>query len=503
MPVIASIDVGSNALRLAVGRVNSDQKLEVIATVREPIRLGQDVFKVGAISEKSASQLVAAIRNFHQICQRHHAAIIRAVGTSALREAGNREMVIAEVLRRTGIELTTIGPEEEARLVHLAVSQKVDLQGTRALIVDIGGGSMELTRVDDGRIKGTDCFLVGAVRLIQRLDERKIGQQRFPKLVRDYIAIFGQRIERLTSGDRIDLVVGVGGNVETLGDLRQQLLEQRDGDNLTLEELERIIKHLATLDYVGRVKQLGLHPNRVDVIVPAAIVLQSVLEKVGAARIVIPRVGLREGILYDIVWELYQDAPARHRKLAVNSALQLGRKYFFDQNHAETVARFALSLFDATADHHGLERQHRLLLEISALLHDIGQYISVNGHHKHSYYLIMASPMNGLPTCDRELVANIARYHRKASPSIEHANYQRLSSRSRVVVAKLAAILRLADGFDAEHAALVQDVEIEYRRQKLKLRLKGSGDLLLAKWAVTKKANLFQEVFRAEVIVRD
>jgi exopolyphosphatase/guanosine-5'-triphosphate,3'-diphosphate pyrophosphatase len=495
MPAFAAIDVGSNALRLAVGRVNGERKLEVIETARESVRLGQDVFDGGSISEDSLGQLVVSIQKFRETCQRYHATVIRAVGTSALREAGNRDMVIDEVLRRTGIELNVIGPEEEARLVHLAVSQAVDLQGKKVLIADIGGGSMEVTRVEDGRILETECFLVGAVRLMQRLGEGRLGQQSFQKLVRDYTATFGQRLDRLASGARIDLVVGIGGNVEALGDLRQKLLEQRHADTLTPEELDRIIKRLVALDCADRVKQLGLHPNRADVIVPAAIVFRTVLGRVGASKVVIPRVGLREGMLHDIIWELYQDAPARHRELAVNSARQLGRKYSFDEKHAETVSRFALDIFNSTADLHGLGHQHRLLLEIAALLHDIGQFVNVNGHHKHSYYLIMASPMVGLPSSDRELVANIARYHRKALPSLQHANYQRLSTRDRVIVSKLSAVLRMADALDAEHTAVVHSISINQDRKKIRLSLNGEGDLLLAKWALTRKSELFEKVF--------
>ena len=229
----------------------------------------------------------------------------------------------------------------------------------------------------------------------------------------------------------------------------------------------------------------------------------SVLAKSGATKVVIPRVGLREGILYDIIGELYQDAPALHRDQAVNAALQLGQKYGFDEQHAATVSRYALQLFDATQELHGLDRQHRLLLEVSALLHDIGQFVNANGHHKHSYYLIVSSPIIGLVQRERELVANIARYHRKASPSLQHDTYRQLEPHDRVVVSKLAAILRLADGCDAEHTAIVSKINIDCSRQKLKLALNGEGDLLLAKWAVIRKGNLFEEVYGSKVLIDD
>ncbi len=503
MPVIAAIDVGSNAVRLAVGSVDGGRRLKIIETAREPVRLGSQVFRDGAIGEDSTDKLIEALRRFRDICRSHQASVTVAIGTSALREARNREMVIDAVLRRTGVELAAIGPEEEARLVHLAVSKAVVLEGKRAVIIDIGGGSMEATLTDGGRIMAVECFLTGPVRLLQKMDQNKSGEEKFQKMVREFTATYGQRLEKMASGGRIDLAVGVGGNIETLGSLRQGLLRKRSSKSLDKEELESIIRILSSHSYQARVEKLGLKPDRADVIVPASIVLRETLLRLGVDRLTIPGIGLKEGILYDIISEIFDEASSRHREQAVNSAVQLGRKYGFDEQHAVTVTRYALSLFDAAHQMHGLDRQHRDLLEVAALLHDIGQFISASGHHKHSYYLIMSSPLIGMNLRQREIVANVARYHRKSSPSLHHQNYQRLASKDRVAVSKLAAILRLADGLDAEHAALVQEVEIEYERQRLRLRIKGKGDLLLAKWAAAKKANLFQEVFGAEVVVRD
>ncbi|HTY07596.1 MAG TPA: Ppx/GppA phosphatase family protein [Candidatus Edwardsbacteria bacterium] len=503
MPALAAIDVGSNALRLAVGTVDQQRRLTVIATAREALRLGQDVFNAGAIPEPTVEQLVAAFQRFRQIGQQHGASMTRAVGTSALREARNKEMVIDAVQQRTGIELAVIGPEEEARLVHLAVSQALDLRGVRALIIDIGGGSVEVTVAENGRIAGSECFMMGAVRLLQKLEQQKAGEQRFQRLVREYANTIDQRLKRMLGHGRIDLMAGVGGNIEALGDLRQQLLDKRGNDQLSADDLDLLLKKLAALEYPARVKQLGLRPDRADVIVPAAIVLRAVLLRAGTGKIAIPRVGLREGLLHDMVAELYQDAPVRHREQAVSAALQLGRKFAFDEQHATVVSRFALQLYDATRELHGLDGHHRLLLEVAALLHDVGQFVNINGHHKHSYYLIMASPIIGLTPQDRELVANVARYHRKAFPSIRHENFQRLEARDRVVATKLAAILRLADAFDTEHAAIISDVDIDSRRPKLKLTLRGEGDLLLVKWAIAKKSDLFEDVFGTGIALSD
>ena len=501
MPIFAAIDVGSNAIRLAIGEVDADRRYVPVENLREPVRLGQDVFTRGNIAEETLDAAVAAFEKFRIAISYRGAGRTRAVATSAAREALNRELFIDRIAGATGIEVEIISPEEEARLIHTAVVDKVNLKGRLALLIDIGGGSTEITFAADDMILSTESFRIGAVRLLQLLEEKKHGESTFNVLLSEYMEAVKKRISRDIGARKFDIAVGTGGNIETLADLRSELLgKSRDGA-LALDELEDMLRRLQNMGFERRVRDLGLRPDRADVIIPAALVLKTVLRAAGVFHVVVPKVGLKDGLLLDMADEVFGNRRVAKRDQVIAAAIQLGRKYQFDESHALAVSRFAVELFDHTRMLHNLGIEHRLYLEVSALLHDVGTFINLAEHHKHSLYLIMNSPLVGLTQAQTILIANIARYHRKSFPKIQHDGYRLLASKDRVVVSKLASLLRLADAMDNEHASKVKDVQLEFKKPKLTLSLHGEGDLLLEKWALVKKAEMFEEVFSVKVVI--
>jgi exopolyphosphatase/guanosine-5'-triphosphate,3'-diphosphate pyrophosphatase len=503
MPTLAAIDIGSNAFRLVIGSVDSDRKTTIVESVRDPVRLGQDVFTRGSIAEETIERAVDAIVRFRKLIDQHGVKWTRAVATSAAREAANRDLFVDRVAQASGVEIMIIGSEEEARLIHLAVSERMSLKNKLAMLVDIGGGSAEITLASDGQILSTESFRMGAVRLLQVLEEKKRGERHFNQLVREYADAAQKRIKKEIGNRTIDLCVGTGGNIESLGELRQQLFDKEKNTLITADELDTIIKKLQAMTFEERIQELHLRPDRADVIVPAAIVIQKIMKQAGVEEMQIPGVGLKDGLLIDMIQELYGEKKTAYREQVMASALQIGRKYMFDEQHGVTTARLAAKLFDETRPLHNLSLEYKLLLEIAALLHDVGHYINMTGHHKHSYYLITATPIIGLNNNHVAIVANVARYHRKSFPRPQHEPYRILSSKDRVVVSKLAALLRLADAMDNEHASRVTDFEVEYRKPKLIIRLKGEGDLLLEKWSLARKADLFEDVFSTKVAVEE
>ncbi|MCG3147794.1 MAG: Exopolyphosphatase [Verrucomicrobiae bacterium] len=494
--MIAAIDAGSNALRLAIATVDENHHPHVVCNVREPVRLGADVFATGVITPVTLNRAVTAFRKFRNLMREHHVESFHAVATSALREARNRQAVIKRVRDATGIELNVIAGEEEARLVYLAVAGKLDLTGHRALLIDIGGGSVEIVLAVNGQIAATDTFRMGAVRLLRELGDRQPRQ--FNKLVREYVDATRKRLRRDIGRQPIDMCIATGGNLETLGDLRRRRYG-KENDLIKLDELHELIQEMQAVPITERIKKFGLRPDRADVIIPAAIVLHRLLQWTGAKAALLPRVGLKDGLLVDLLARLHHERTQEFRNQVIGSALQLGNKYEFDRQHGQAVARFAMELFDATRGVHKLDDDHRLLLEVAALLHEVGNYVDVTGHHKHSYYLIAHSRLLGLTDWQRTIVANVARYHRKSTPTLEHEPYRALSPKARLIVDKLAAVLRLADALDKEHGSKVKRIEIEFRPPKLVLRLRGRGDLLLESWALTTKSELFEEVFGVKV----
>jgi exopolyphosphatase/guanosine-5'-triphosphate,3'-diphosphate pyrophosphatase len=503
MPTIAAIDVGSNAIRLAIANVNADGGYQVAYSVREPVRLGQDVFTKGIISAHTIEKMLETFTSFKKKLAEHNVTRVKAVGTSAVREAMNRDVVLKAVNKTAGIELSIIGGEEEARLIHLAVKTTVNLKSKVALLVDIGGGSVEVVLADDSNVLCTESYSMGGVRLLKILDEKAGGEERFNQLVTEYVDATQRRLEQELKNQKIDLCVGTGGSIESIGELRKELFDKNSNQKVTAEELKALVKKLRGSSFEERIQNWRLRPDRADVIVPAAIVLQKIVQQAGVDEVVIPGIGLKDGVLLELIAELRDQEKHLYREQVIESARRLGKKYAFDEKHASTVAKLALQIFDQTKAFHELDAEARLILEVAAVLHDLGHYVNVSNHHKHTFYLIQASPLIGLTQLQMDIVANVARYHRKSAPKMQHKPYEELAPKHRLTISKLAAILRLADALDHEHASTVESVEVEYKRPRFMFRLKGKGDLLLEKWALVNKRDLFESVFDANVIVED
>jgi exopolyphosphatase/guanosine-5'-triphosphate,3'-diphosphate pyrophosphatase len=503
MPTIAAIDVGTNAMRLVIGNISADHRIELLENIREPVRLGKDVFTTGSISEETTERAIEAFQKFRRLIDKYGVEHLKAAATSATREAQNSDIFIDRIAQATGIDVIPIGAEDEARLIHLAVAERVNLRNKRAILIDIGGGSIEVTLVADGSIQATVSFNMGTVRLLQKLEQERVGEKRFNQLVREYADATQKWLESRIGQQKLDLCIATGGNAEALGDLRKRLFDKDNPFVIARQELDALVDTLQGMSFAERLQELRLRSDRADVIVPASIVLQTIVRQAGVEQILVPNVGLKDGLLLDIVQELYDQKARLHRDQVLTSALQVGRKYAFDEPHAEAVARFAVQLFDETQRLHHLDDESRLLLEVAAMLHDIGHFVNATEHHKHTFYLLNATPVIGLSKPQRAIVANVARYHRKSAPSLQHEAFKILPASDRVVVSKLSALLRLADALDNEHAGKVTDLTIEYDRPRLVLKLRGQGDLLLEKWALVKRTPLFEEVYGVKVAIAD
>lgn len=500
MAVLAAIDIGTNAIRLVISDVDRALTARVIHAVREPVRLGQEVFTRGTISEETLSRAVEAFRGFSRLIGTSGVTHTKAVATSAVREAQNSDIFLDRVLQTSGIAVETIDPQEEARLIHLAVSRNVAFSGRTAMLVDIGGGSVEVTIATQDNILLAESYKMGSVRLLQILDENTLGEERFNQMVVEYVDASHRRMKKAIGKQKIGMFVGTGGSIESMGFLRQQLYGKNSAARLLAPELRQMVQDLQGMTTGERIGKLGLRPDRADVIVPAAIVLDALVERARVSEVLIPGIGLKDGVLLDLATRIFE-GPLLPADQVVSSAMRLGRKFGFDEQHAVTVGRFATAIFDRTQTLHGLGPENRLLLHVAALLHDIGYFLNASGHHKHAFYLLTAAPLVGLSPSQAAIVANVARYHRKSFPRLQHEHYRVLSPRDRVTVSKLAGLLRLADALDYEHAGKVQEIEVLTNSREVTLRLRGEGDLMLEKWALARKAPLFESVLPARIKV--
>lgn len=528
MARLAAIDIGSNALRLRIVEVDPPATgpdgprftaFRDIFIDRSPIRLGHDVFTKGRLEPGIIGSACEALRRFRVAMDGAKVDRYRAVATSAAREARNGDLFIERADREAGLHVEVIEGLEEGRLVQLAVVERLDLRGQSAVLVDIGGGSTEVTLLrpasagDDSAafdpsarpvLAFSRSLPMGTVRLIEAFLEPGGAvspvQQR---LLSEYVdRVLGEavpEIQHLTGG-KVDLLIGTGGNIETLADLCPVPGAFSLGRAIEVGAMTALLKDLCVRTADDRAVRYGLRPDRADTIVPAATILIRLAQAMRRDTIAAPGVGLKEGVLVDLARRHFvpEDFPSAAAALT-DACLRLGRRYHFDEAHGTLVARLSGRLFDELAPQHALGPRDRILLQAAALLHDVGDFVRYEGHHKHSFYLIANSDLMGMTPSERMVVANIARYHRKGSPQIDHDNYRALSRDDRNRVKFMAAILRIADALDREHLGKIQDLAATVSDTTLELTLVGSQERDLEEWTVRAKAGLLKEAFGLEV----
>lgn len=493
----AAIDVGSNALRLRIVEADGPGSWREVVQLRAPVRLGREVFVTKRLSGAALGDACKALKSFRERMDLERVVSYRAVATSAVREAENGATLAERARREAGIDLEVIEGIEEARIVQEAVLRERTFDGP-TLLVDVGGGSTELTAIEDGAATFAVSLPLGTVRLLETyLAGRGVVDKRAQRLVREAIdRVLSPILPRLLRA-RVVHVVGTGGNVDALA-----YLCPGRGGSADVAKMKTLLAKLVQMTPAARERAYDLRPDRADTIVPAAMIFGRIADALDVAEIATPGVGVKEGILHELALRHFQawDAPG-HDAAVLEACRRLGRKFEWDEAHGEKVSALACRLFDDLADLHHLGARERLLLQAGALLHDVGDFVRYDGHHKHGYYLILHSDIMGLSPEERAVVANVARYHRKSAPSEAHPNFRELGNEARAAVRGLAAMLRIADALDREHKGKVFGLRATAGKSRVRLEIAGAEDRELEEWTVLEKASLFRDVFGLDVVL--
>ncbi|MEO6595475.1 MAG: Ppx/GppA phosphatase family protein [Planctomycetota bacterium] len=496
------VDMGSNAVRFFIAEANAGA-IAILESHRAPMRLGREVFQTGQIADATLADTVDAFRRFRASCDRLGVLHIRAIATSAMRDAQNRDLLVDRVRDACGIEIEVITGTQEAYLLKLGVEAHVDLRSGNSLLVDVGGGSVEVVLVEAGQVTNADSYRLGALRMLESLRDTESSGESFVELLTKHMKSLERRIVDRFEKTRIERCIAVGGNVESLSDLSAARAGGRrpEGvETMSLADLRREIDDLASIAVADRIDKRGLKPDRADTIVPAGIVYARLAELAGVDRIFIPRVGIKDGLLQEVVQGHFGSFAAEdHVDVVLSSCRAMGRRWHYESDHAESVLVLARQLFDQLTELHGLGGRARVLLEAAALLHDVGVAVNNDSHHKHSQYLIQSSELVGLADEERLIVALLARYHRRGPPMRDHEEFMGLRRRDRSLLERLAAILRLADALDRQHAGVVRGVSVKIREDHVELRPILAGDqhtrLTLEAKAVAEKGMMFTQLF--------
>ncbi|MBN2577242.1 MAG: Ppx/GppA family phosphatase [Deltaproteobacteria bacterium] len=486
---IAAIDVGANAVRLEIARGFSDGSIESVHQERDPVRPGEGLYQTGMVPAAVVDRLVGVLRRYAIICKRHQARV-RAVGTSALREAKNREEIIRRAKREAGLVLEAISGKEEARLMCLGVLSSRPPRA-RTLCIDVGGGSTEVAGAIGEQPAKLWSVAIGSVRLTQIFrSDGEISPKRL-RLLREFAREAVQ--ESLPAGIRGFPRVALGSS----GSIRATVaFAAAEGTaHATAEQISRVVEKLARMDPDERHKHFDA--QRADVIVAGAVILEALAHHLGLHAVTAVDRGLRHGVLVDLVRRRFRDAPDSS---LLDAARSVGRRFFYDEAHALQVMRLSLAMFDQLAGLHRLPMAVRPYLEVAAVLHDIGHAVSYQKHHRHTEYLIRNGDIPGLADRERDIAARIARFHRRSAPDLHHPGMDGLTSGEARFVRKLATLLRVADALDRSHAQPINNLRAHVSGGRVVLHLGTSGLADLELWDVAHETSLFRRVFGVRLV---
>src|SRR5215831_18289544 len=506
---IATIDIGTNSIHMIVVQVRPDLSFEVIDREKEMVRLGAGGLDGRALTPEAMHAALQVLSKFRRLADSHRVDEIIAVATSATREAENGSEFLQAIVAKTGIRARVISGTEEARMIHQAAVYGVGIAGDVAIVIDIGGGSVEITRGSGPSMDTGRSFKLGVIRLTERFIKSDPLTPRDERKLRRYIdGELGKYASQLAR-DGFDRVIGTSGTIQSLGAVA---LADRGWSSTTLrnrrisaKQVRRAQKQLVARDIQERLRVPGLEPRRADLAVAGSILLDAILRRLGASEITLCDLSLREGLILDYIGRHRKEIAQadRYPDVRRRSVFELAERCNYWPEHAQQVARLAVALFDQTRIVHGLTDREREWLEYAALLHDIGVHISYERHHKHSYYLIKNGDLRGFDPEEIEVIALVARYHRQATPKRRHEEYSEFGRKRRLTIRTLAAILRLAESLDRSHSQPVSGLELHDRGDDGLLQLRTSGDAELELWAATRHAAAFErqigKPLRAEV----
>ena len=494
---VAAIDIGANSVHLVVSRLFAPGIREVLDRSREMLQLGRGTFATGGIPPEEMDRAMAVLKRFRAIAEAQGVEAVLAVATSAVRDARNRGEFVRRAEKEARLAIRVVTGEEEGRLIYSGVRDGLPHTIRKAAVLDIGGGSAEIIVGEGDRVKFVKSLPLGVLRLAGRFPRSK-DRKEMEEHVRDIVGPAAREVKR----QEPEMVLGTSGSILALASL---LGVREDGEPIRLGALEDLSDRLLTSSRRSLAALPPVGDRRADTIGPGSLVVRVFMEEAGLDELVPCERALREGVVADYAsrnsarLQIHDEDIADPRR---RSIYVLARRLSALDLHATHTTRLSLKLFDDLAPLHRLDAKDREILEYASLLHDSGYWISAEKHHKHAYYLIMNGRLEGFDDAERRMIALVARYHRGSAPSPKHLGYADLGKEDRRRVKMLSAILRIADGLDRSHAALVDEIHVLPEGEALTLELSANGDVDLELYTAGRRADIFREVFGRDVKFR-
>jgi len=503
----AILEIGSTGIRLHVAEIYPGGKWQVLDRAVRPASLGRDVFTKGVLSRESILESLVVLQNYREllsgwgIADEH----IHVIATSALRAARNRDVFIDRVKQETGFDLVIVEGIEENRLMYLAVrfALKQDLPlfwRSNSMIIEIGGGSTEIMLLRRGQMVAAHSLKMGTI-IIDQHSRQGFGAGFFyERFLNENIRNTLEMLNLEMDFAHVRTIVAAGSDARIAAEQAGKELNV-NCKIINREDFIAFSEKLRHYSIEDCIRQFGISYADAEGLVPGLLALKLFLDRTGAAAVAVPFVTIRDGYLVDLASDVDSEMQDEFFSQIIASAVNLGRKFHFDEAHGYHVAKLCMTIFDALVKEHGMSRRHRIMLEIAALLHDIGAYIRASAHQKHGQYIISNSEIFGLHNDEINIIANVINYHRGDPPSQSDIEYIKLQREDRILVLKMASMLRVSDALDRGHSQQIKKITVERRQETIVLHLERTYDLSLELMSIEEKGRMFQDVFGYKVIL--
>jgi exopolyphosphatase/guanosine-5'-triphosphate,3'-diphosphate pyrophosphatase len=507
---IAAIDIGTNSFHMIIASIDSKGLLNIIQREKELVRLGNSPSDMKQITSEAMERGVNTLKNFSKIAESENA-IVKAIATSAVREAENQKDFIENVYRETGVEVEVISGREEARLIYSGAIRSLPVFEKKTLLIDIGGGSTETLIGLNGQDEYCNSTKIGTVRLTKKFfDKEKVTKNDIDDCI-DYVkGEWTPILDKLKRRD-FEYVIATSGTLQNLIAMAAVksgvvLLENSNGLKASSDMILKVIDRIKVAKNPDKIRKIkGLDAQRADIILAGALIVEIFIKHLNIKEIVFSSYALREGIFFKYYQLLNSlDVSTSISKIRKNTTLMLVKKYGLDINHSKYISKLSLKLFSQLQILHNLTEVEKELLQVASYLHDCGFYISHDKHHKHSYYLILNTEMPGFTIHESELIANIARYHRKSLPKQSHSNFNNLNENDKRKIWVLGGILRIVEGIDRRQLGIVENIEIIIKNDTIEIELKEyeGHNIDIEIWGANRRKDMLEIALDRKIIIR-
>ena len=503
----AAIDVGTNFISMMIAEIGPQGIIAPLEDVWKPTQIGRDTFSNGKIELSSTQELCKTLKSFAQLMKDYRVKHYQAVATTGIREAQNREYVLDQIARRTGLKVEVINNLQERFYEFKSMRDSIcdlhTMSQDGLLVVSLGMGGTEIFAYKDGSLQFTEYVKIGSLRLRELLADLERVTLEFSTILEEFLESKIYWLDSIRHGSDYQYVIGLGGELTSilrLGQLNQFTADPHFLEQAAMEKIYALIRNIAPENIVGRYK---MHRNEAEILLPSSIIFRRFLNATRASGIQVPRVSLRHGLLANMADERFNTI-RKHEYIndIVNSVRRLGRKYGTDEKHSQRVEELALSTFDQMLAIHNLGERERLYLQVACILHDVGKYINADGHERHSGSVIRAQQILGFANRELAIVANIAKYHSQVVPAKWHDNYTSLNREDQIMVSKLAAILKIANALNISDKISIQQIDLEITPTEIVFKVKSKGDFLLETWSFSAHVDFFEEVYGLKPVLK-